>query len=88
MTNVFLPAEKIKKKKKQQRATQPKELFPSKKAGLKDSTRSPLSSRNVDVNSPLQIVQRKQIKDIDLKRNCGQQESSVSRFIVKDKENM
>lgn len=76
------------RKKKQKASQAPKELFPNKKhTALKDSTRSPLANRNVDMNSPLQIVQRKQLRDIDLKRNCAQ-ESTRSRFVVKDKENM
>ncbi|KAH3858317.1 cell division cycle-associated protein 3-like [Dreissena polymorpha] len=90
------------KKKKQQKTSKPKELFPSKTSSsdskmaaipakpsslLKDVTRSPLSTRTVDINSPAHIVQRKQIKDIDKKLTCAQ-DNSMSKFIVREKENM
>jgi len=82
-----LKAAKLRKKK--QKNSQPKELFPSKSnnSGLKDVTRSPLSARTTDMNSPANIVQRKQIKDVDKKMTCAQENAS-SRFIVREKENM
>ncbi|XP_045161772.2 uncharacterized protein LOC123526597 [Mercenaria mercenaria] len=80
--------DKIRLKKKKVKAAQPKELFPIKNAAnTKENTRSPLSTRTVDMNSPAKLVQRKQIKDLDKKMTCAQ-ENSLSRFIVRDKENM
>ena len=85
----FFSAETEKRPKKSIKVTQPKELFPNKKGlGLKDTnTRSPLSTRNVDMNSPLQIIQRKQTSKVVKARSCST-ESPTARFIVKDKENM
>jgi hypothetical protein len=80
--------DKVRLKKKKPKAAQPKELFPVKNAGnTKENTRSPLSTRTIDMNSPAKLVQRKQIKDLDKKMTCSQ-ENSLSRFIVRDKENM
>ncbi|XP_060600553.1 cell division cycle-associated protein 3-like [Ruditapes philippinarum] len=80
--------DKVRLKKKKTKAAQPKELFPVKNAGnTKENTRSPLSTRIIDMNSPAKLVQRKQIKDLDKKMTCSQ-ENSLSRFIVRDKENM
>lgn len=76
------------KKKKKPKQSQPKELFPGKKSSdLREVTRSPLSTRTLDMNSPLQIIQRKQVKDIDKKMTCAQ-ENAMSRFVVREKENM
>jgi len=77
------------KKKKKVKSTQPKELFPGKKrvSDFKDVTRSPLSTRTLDMNSPAHIIQRKQVKDIGKKMTCTQ-ENSLSRHIVREKENM
>lgn len=84
----FDDSKKIKIKKNKEVTVQPKQLFPTKKSSnLPEVTRSPLSTRTLDMNSPLTIVQRKQIKDIDRKMTCAQ-ENSMSRFIVRDKENM
>ena len=80
--------DKVRVKKKKPKVAQPKELFPIKNAGnTKENTRSPLSTRTLDMNSPAKLVQRKQIKDLDKKMTCSQ-ENSLSRFIVRDKENM
>lgn len=76
------------KKKKKGKPAQPKELFPGKKSSdMKEVTRSPLATRTLDMNSPLQIIQRKQVKDIDKKMTCVQ-ENAMSRFVVREKENM
>ncbi|WAR14343.1 hypothetical protein MAR_004448 [Mya arenaria] len=85
---VMLELKNTKLKKKKQKNSQPKELFPAKTtAALKDVTRSPLSARTIDVNSPANIMQRKQIKDIDKKMTCAQ-ENARSKFIVREKENI
>ncbi|XP_052760201.1 uncharacterized protein LOC128203006 isoform X2 [Mya arenaria] len=85
---VMLELKNTKLKKKKQKNSQPKELFPAKTtSALKDVTRSPLSARTIDVNSPANIMQRKQIKDIDKKMTCAQ-ENARSKFIVREKENM
>lgn len=62
---------------------QPKQLFG------KDSTRSPLSSRNIDVNSPRNIVQRKQARKLDLAKSSVQQTlNSALMNAVSEKENL
>ncbi|KAK3580051.1 hypothetical protein CHS0354_028622 [Potamilus streckersoni] len=74
---------------KKSRATQPKELFPKQRVAVsfnKDSIRSPLSTRTLDMNSPRQIVQWNQSKKVENARSC-QIESVNSRFIANDKEN-
>lgn len=85
----FFSAETEKRPKKAMKIPQPKELFPTKKGlAMKDkNTRSPLTMRTVDINSPLQIIQRKQTNKVD-KARISSSESPNARFIVKDKENM
>lgn len=82
-------AETEKRPKKSTKAPQPKELFPNKKglSVVDNNTRSPLSTRNVDMNSPLQIIQRKQTNKVD-KARISSTESPNTRFIVRDKENL
>lgn len=89
LVNISELTEKSRVKKKKPKPSQPKELFPGRKGstGLKDVTRSPLATRTLDMNSPLQIIQRKQVKDLDKKMTCAQ-ENAMSKFIVREKENM
>lgn len=68
---------------------QPKQLFPAKRLPSfdKDVTRSPLSTRNIDTNSPLNIVQKKQSKKVDKYRSC-KLESIGNKYSLDEKENI
>ncbi|KAL4221666.1 hypothetical protein ACF0H5_019923 [Mactra antiquata] len=80
--------DKIRAKKKKTKTAQPKELFPVKlSVNSKDTTRSPLSTRTIDMNSPAKLVQRKQMKEYGRKLTCAQ-ENSMSPYVVQEKENM
>ncbi|XP_071145641.1 cell division cycle-associated protein 3-like isoform X1 [Mytilus edulis] len=73
---------------KKTRAPQPKQLFSNKNISSinKDLTRSPLSTRNIDMNSPLNIVQKKQSKKVEKARSCNLE--AMTRFNVEEKENL
>ena len=74
---------------KKNRAPQPKQLFSGKTISSinnKDNTRSPLSTRNIDMNSPRNIVQKKQLKKVEKARSCNLE--AISKYSVEDKENI
>ena len=47
---------------------------------ISDGSRSPLAGRNIDVNSPRKIVQRKQITKIAMLKSQGNTQKATKKF--------